>query len=494
MLRSFVARGAIALPLFWAACVGSRQAHLDAHGVALGGVPVKATASPRQTSDATAGVANGSTLVADHALESRLRRELQGKLANGGAAALEVIESGVELESRLRFALSRILLGRAAEAATALGDLTNETPGCALAWYLLGQVRASEGNASAAASSLRRARELQRQHGLAPHPLLGFSLGRALLQTDEMDEGVRLLREELVAGGQRVAAAELLAEFESKTGDFESALAALDAVLDEVPDEPDLVIAKAGIFADQLRHDEAMALLDRQGHRVSSATLAQTRAVLHRQHGDLTAAVAMLTEAIDKHAVDATMAPALSELQAMRTEIDSERVRRARSSLRVREILGRLRYARQPVERVEAVRMLCKGGTNEVVQATVRWALLDAEDVVRIAAIQAGLPRCDNAVELVSSGLQDRAPLVRSASAAAALRQPPRGVYPLLVTAIERETDPAAFRSLHRALCTVSGRDLDLPFDGERNEAIRQRLAEAWRGEFSRAAKESSGS
>jgi hypothetical protein len=117
----------------------------------------------------------------------------------------------------------------------------------------------------------------------------------------------------------------------------------------------------------------------------------------------------------------------------------------------------------------------------------------DSHEAVRIAALQFGLWRHDHPAEVVAAGLQDAAPAVRSAAAAAASKQPGRGSFAVLVVAIEREADPDAFRNLHRALVAVSGCDLALPFDGERTALIRDKIAREWRAELERGSKGSSG-
>ena len=501
MLRTIVARCVVALPVVSAACAGSRQARLDAHGLALGSVPgVRVGTEPREaaaTRAVEASVKPLDTVVADYALETRLRRELADKQQVGGAAALEVIEPGTSTESRLRFALSRMLLARGPEATAALNALTSDAPNCALAWLWLGQVRSAAGDAAAAVTCLRRSLVVEREVGRTSHPALRFELARNLLQTEELDEGLRLLREEIAGGSRRVAAAELVAQVEGESGEFESALAALDAVLDEVPDEPTLVVVKAVLLGDQLRFDEAANLLQQRGQRIDRATLVQQRALLQRQRGDVQGALALLTEAIDQ----ASAAPSdttSATVQAVRAELEADRQARTRRDVRVREILGRVRFARQPIERVDAVRLLCKNAPAAV-QAAVRWGLRDPNEAVRIAAITSGLPHCDNAIDLLQTGLQDKASLVRAAAATAASTRPPsraasRPLLALLVDSIAQEAEPDAFRAMHRALIALSGRDLAMPFDGERTPAVRARLAQEWRQELERSAKESAGS
>jgi hypothetical protein len=123
----------------------------------------------------------------------------------------------------------------------------------------------------------------------------------------------------------------------------------------------------------------------------------------------------------------------------------------------------------------------------------IRWGLRDPHEAVRIAAVQFGMPRATAPPDLMAAGLADPASGVRAAAAAAAARHGPRGAFAMLVAALGREADPDAFRSMHRALSAVSGRDLTLPFDGERNASTRAELVRQWQSELERAGSGTSG-
>jgi len=477
--------------LLLAACAGGSRPHLDAHGIALAGEVGTDGQNGRipRVVDASAVLARNAMAGDAQALEQRLRREVD-RLAAGGSAALEMIEPGTSVESRLRFALSRQELGRDAEATKALVALTGEVPGCALAWLLLGEVRAESGDAKAAVACLRQARQVEREQGAKPHPNLNYELGRALLQTEEDEEGIRLLREELAAGSNRVAAAELLAGVFGEVGDFEQALACLDAVLDDVPDSPPLLIAKADLLADMLRFAEARALLEKAKPQLTPATWLFRRAVFLQKQGDQRAALASLDVLQQQHGGEPQVQAAMDNVHSLRTEVQADVTAGARTRRSERELLGILRFAEQPMERVDAAALLCAKARAAVVPAAMRWALRDRHEAVRIAAIQNGIARCENPVALVETGLEDGAASVRAATAVVAARLPARSVFGVLVGAVERETDPDAFRTLHRALGLVSGRDVDMPFGGERDGETRRKVAGEWRSTLAQVEKD----
>jgi predicted Zn-dependent protease len=477
------------LLLLLPACASPGARTLDVHGLGLSTPHAAPAVEPATGAPSGAASVTEGALV-DHRLEDRIRRELAEQAAAGGDAVLEMLEPGTSVESRLRFALSRRFLRRDQEAADALASLSRAAPDCALAHVLLGQCRLGAGDAAMAVESFRRAQALHAEQKLPAHPALSFGLACALLGTEDADEGMRLMREELAAGTYRRRAAELLATMNAEAGEFEEALAVLDAVLDNEPKEPALVIAKAEVLGDQLRHAEGVALLDLHGDRVNPVVRLHRRALLMRRSGDLTEAAKLLDELLAKHAEDASVKASLSELQATRAEVENERRRGGVSRRTGRELLGFLRYAPQATQRVNAVRALCEVGRPRTLQHAVRWALRDPDDTVRAVAVQAGVSRCENAAEFVATALQDRSANVRSSAAASAVGLGKSVVLPRLVAALEREADAYAFRSLHKALAAVAGDEVSMPFDAEQTAEGRARVAAEWRAVLDRQEKQ----
>lgn len=238
-----------------------------------------------------------------------------------------MIEPGMLVESRLRFALSRRFLRRDQEATDALVALCRTAPDCALAHVLLVESRLEAGDSVLAAESFRRAQALQTAQNLSAHPALSFGLACALLGTEDAEEGMRLMREELAAGTYRRRAAELLATMNAEAGEFEEALAVLDAVLDTEPKEPALVIAKAEVLGDQMRHAEAVALLDLHGDRINPVIRLHRRALLMAARRQPAGGGQALGRA-DDHARCGRLREGLAVgLQSTRAEVENERRR-----------------------------------------------------------------------------------------------------------------------------------------------------------------------
>lgn len=481
--------GYAAVLLLLPACASPGARTLDVHGLGLS-APHAAPAVEPAPGTASGSAPTADSLLVDHRLEDRIRRELAEQAAAGGDSVLEMIEPGTSVESRLRFALSRRFLRRDREAADALLALCRTAPDCALAHVLLGQSRLEAGDSVLAVDSFRRAQALQTAQNLSAHPALSFGLACALLGTEDAEEGMRLMREELAAGTYRRRAAELLATMNAEAGEFEEALAVLDAVLDTEPKEPALVIAKAEVLGDQMRHAEAVALLDLHGDRINPVIRLHRRALLMRRGGNLQEAAKLLDELMTKHAADASVKASLSELQSTRAEVENERRRGGVSRRTARELLGFLRYAPQATQRVNAVRALCEVGRPRAVQHAVRWALRDPDDTVRAVAVQAGVARCENAADLVATALEDRSANVRSSAAASAVNLGKSAVLPRLVTALEREADAYAFRSLHKALAALAGDEVSMPFEAEQTAEGRARVASEWRAVVDRQEKQ----
>lgn len=467
------------LSVLAAACAGGPARRMETSGVALSGVPTR-TATDASSRRPTIELSAASL---DHGFERRLRAELSEQLLAAGRPSLELIEPGTTVESRLRFAMSRLLLDRLAEAETALAVLVRDVPDCALAHVLLGQLRRRQGNGVGAVEALRRAKAIEQERRLVPHPDLGIELALSTMLAGEGDEGMRLLRDELAGGVNRVRAAETLARIGADAGEFEEALAALDAVLDDEPDQPGLVVAKVDVLVDQLRFDEAGAVIDQGGGRLSAAERMNLRALVAWRRGDLAGAVALARDALASLAGTPEEHGALGvELRRRMSILEADASRGGRQNATYRELLGRLRYSEREVDRVTALRLLCERGSTLAARAAVHWAMADTSVSVRAMVFRGSLARVPGQDELLAGGLADSEPAVRSAAAGAVMALPTQA--PALVDALARESDPDTFLTMHRVLRGLSNATEFLPFGGEKDPATRARIAERWRSEL----------
>lgn len=467
------------MSLLTAACAGGPARRVETSGVPLTGLPVGVpadAASRRAPSDA-------SPSGLDHRFERRLRDELSEQLATAGRPALELIEPGTGVDSRLRFAMSRTLLDRLPEAEVALAALVRDVPDCGLGFVLLGQLRRRQGNGTGAVEALLRAQAIERQRQVAPHPDLGIELAMSTLLAGEGDEGMRLLRAELAGGANRARAAETLARIAADAGEFEEALAALDAVLDDQPDLPVLVVAKVDVLVDQLRFDDAAALVDQAGGSLSPAERMHLRGLVAWRRGDLQAAVSLAREAIAALAGTPEDRGSIGvELRRRLMVFEADLAKGGRQNATYRELLGRVRYSPREGERVAALRLLCERGSTLAAGAAVRWAIADSAVTLRAMVFRLNLARVPGRDEALLAGLRDPETAVRSAAAGAVLASPSHA--PALADALSRESDPEAFLTMHRVLRELSGLGEFLPFGGERDPASRAAAAERWRREL----------
>lgn len=472
------------LSLMTAACAGGPARRVETSGVPLEGISVGIPADAsirRPPSDA-------SPSGLDHRFQRRLRDELSEQLATAGRPALELIEPGTAVDSRLRFAMSRLLLDRLPEAEVALAALVRDVPDCALGFVLLGQLRRRQGNGTGAVEALLRAQAIERQRQVAPHPDLGIELAMSTLLAGDGDEGMRLLRAELASGANRARAAETLARIAAEAGEFEDALAALDAVLDDQPDLPVLVVAKVDVLVDQLRFDDAAALVDQAGGRLSAAERMHLRALVAWRRGELQAAVNLAREAIAALAGTPEERGSLGvELRRRLTVFETDLAHGGRRNATYRELLGRVRYSPREGERVAALRLLCERGSTLAegalaAGAAVRWAMADSAVTLRAMVFRLNLARVPGRDEALAAGLRDPESTVRAAAAGAVLAWPAHA--PALVEALSREGDPEAFLTMHRVLRELSGLGEFLPFGGERDPSSRADAAERWRREL----------
>ena len=467
------------LALITAACAGGPARRAETSGVPLKGISVgvPTDASLRRPPS------GASPTDLDHRFERRLRDELSEQLGSAGRPALELIEPGTAVDSRLRFAMSRLLLDRLPEAEVALAALVRDVPDCALGFVLLGQLRRRQGNGTGAVEALLRAGAIERQRQVAPHPDLGIELAMSTLLAGEGDEGMRLLRAELASGANRARAAETLARIAADAGEFEEALAALDAVLDDQPDLPVLVVAKVDVLVDQLRFDDAAALVDHAGGRLSAAERMHLRGLIAWRRGDLQGAVSLAREAIAALAGTPEERGSVGvELRRRLTVFEADLANGGRRNATYRELLGIVRYSPREGERVAALRLLCERGSTLAAGAAVRWAMADSAVTLRAMVFRLNLARVPGRDEALVAGLRDPETAVRSAAAGAVLAWPEHA--PALVDALSREDDPEAFLTMHRVLREVSGVGEFLPFGGEREPTSRADAAERWRREL----------
>ncbi len=471
------------LSVLAAACAGGPARRVETSGVPLAGTaaPTATGAATRRTAaDAPMG-ATAATL--DHGFERRLRVELGEQLAAAGRPALELIDAGTSVESRLRFAVSRILLDRFQEAEIALTAVVRDVPDCALASFMLGQLRRRQGNGGGAVEALQRARAMEVERHLTPHPDLGIELALSTLLAGDSDEGLRLLRAELAGGANRVRAAETLARIAADGGEFEDALAAVDAVLDDEPDQPALAVAKVDVLVDQLRFDEAMAAIDRHGGRLAPAERMHLRALVAWRRGDLTGAAAQARDAVASLAGTPEEQSELGvELRRRVSALEADVAKGGRQNATYRELLGRLRYSEREVDRVTSLRLLCERGSALAARAAVHWAMADTSVTVRAMVFRVSLARVPDHEQLIARGLSDPDVAVRSAAAGAVTSVPAQ--RPALVEALAREADAETYLTMHRVLRRMTDTIEFLPYGGEKDAATRARIAERWRQEL----------
>jgi hypothetical protein len=465
----------LAAAIAFSACAGERHARLDTHGLSL---EAPAAAAHAPAAAASRGESAEATSLRGYQLHESLMAELSAREQSLGAAGLETVEPSDATVAKLRFCLSRVMLGRIREVEVALAGILDREQDNVLALRLAADARLQAGDAARAADLYREALAAEEAQGLAPYPDLRYLLGVSCLQSGDAPAGERLLREELARGPNAVRAAGVLVSALQRQGDLEGALAVADAALQREPGQLELTCIRAGLLADMQRPQEALGVLDAAAAAAPHPMLARQRARLLRQSNDIRRAIAALDDVMSQQANH----PWVQQWQGeLRKEVEFWRgeLQRGARVASLTELFGLLRFSPRLDVRVQALTDLRRNGTPDVVAAAAEWGLRDPEPTVRAAV--AGTIAGAAAQPLVATALKDDSPIVRGAAARAATHLPKGVGVGLLVDAISREDEPYAFKVMHRELCTATGKDASLPLDGEKAPEVRAAVSRHWR-------------
>jgi tetratricopeptide (TPR) repeat protein len=302
-----------------------------------------------------------------------------------------------------------------------------------------------------------------------------------LLQAGQEERGLSDLRRELAEGERSLEAALALASYLASRGRVAEALAAVEAGLLRHDKNPELSLARAELLRDLGQRDEAArALRDRLesggSHPLLWFELAELEWLLG--HGEeARAALARMRQDHSGHEWVEQQAAVIEKLE-LEMETNAYPV-----SITARDLLGDLRGAPQAMIRFQALRMLASDD-DALRRRAVNLALGDRDPALRVEALRLGDWTLAQAEMLSRRALTDEAPSVRAAALPLARRIDPRIAGPMVLEALDRETNPDNFRLMHGALREISGTRLSLPpgaaEDPEARAAVVSRWREVW--------------
>jgi hypothetical protein len=297
------------------------------------------------------------------------------------------------------------------------------------------------------------------------------------------------LRAELATGAQPAAAALELAGVLCRQERPDEALPVLDAAIARA-DEPALHVARAGVLRDLgQRHasvTELRGLRSLVGVGGMHPGLLFELGELEWMEGDRAAATATVGDLQREHALHPWLRAHGASVTALADELRGEPGPRR---LRLRDLLGNLRGCPDVRERLRALDTLVELG-GEAAWKAITVGLLADEPLVRARAVQrfdTALPGASGVTvaDVCREAIADSAPIVRAAAAGRLAVAGPAAV-PVLLQALEQETDPDAFAATHAALLALSGDGPELPATAPADEPTRRAVAASWRSRWGR--------
>lgn len=223
---------------------------------------------------------------------------------------------------------------------------------------------------------------------------------------------------------------------------------------------------RAELLRDCGRRHEALAAwqrfvqlygLDRLGSRV-----VHELATLQRLEGQRDEAAATLQALLARQGQDAYVGLRADEL---RRQLASIRSGQPITHLSSRDLLGNLRGAPDPAERLRALRLLLDAGEQPAAagaalsERAVVVALGDVDGAVRALAVASWSGDRADVPEFCAVAFADPFAAVRIAAIQPARRLSDAAARELLLAALAKESEPVVFAALHESLCSLLGVD-----------------------------------
>ncbi len=288
--------------------------------------------------------------------------------------------------------------------------------------------------------------------------------------------------------GSKDAVEELL-DMVAVLADGEAHVDALRAI-DASPYALDLgvAMARADLLRDMGRRHEALAVMRGVRESLGAAAIAPQVlfefAELERLEGDRAAARRTLASIRELHGEAAWTRANDSRLALVDGQLAAGEPVRAMAA---RDLLGNLRGAPQPAERLAALRALLDGAYGDADRAlavrerAITIALGDDSEPVRLAGVEAWTYDAAIGRDFVALALCDASPRVRRAAVVHAANLPTAAASALLLARMSQEADVEVFLALHDGLRAAAGGGAAItPLDAA-TAAGRAAVVDRWR-------------
>ena len=292
--------------------------------------------------------------------------------------------------------------------------------------------------------------------------------------------GERAVREELARGADPEEAALQLAVGLAARERYHDALAAVEAALERRPSDGRLLVARAGLLRDLgMRAEAARVLAGLRAEHGAGAMhpgILLELAELQWLEGEPAAALATIVEMQQVHGSDPWVAGREDAIATLEAEVRAEPRPR---TVKLRDVLGNLRGAPEPAERIAALRRLLEVG-GEVAVRAVATGVVDEDPAVRQLALERAELEPEALLELGAAMLLDPARTVRATAAARLGASGQPGATGPLLGALGVEEDEATFAALVRGLLALYPNGPALDPAGYGSAARRMETAAAW--------------
>lgn len=242
----------------------------------------------------------------------------------------------------------------------------------------------------------------------------------------------------------------------------QEALRALDA--SALAQDLDVAMARADLLRDLGRRHEALAAMRRVRDRLGAAAVDPQAlfeiAELERLEGERAAARRTIAAIRELHGDAAWTRANSARLARVDGQLAAAEPVRAMSA---RDLLGNLRGAPEPSDRLAALRSLLDGAYADAAEAAavreraVAIAVGDAAEPVRLAGVAAWTFDAAVGRDFVSLALVDASPRVRRAAVVHAGKLPAAAAAALLFARLCQEDDVDVFLALHDGLRAAAG-------------------------------------
>lgn len=249
-----------------------------------------------------------------------------------------------------------------------------------------------------------------------------------------------------------------------------------------------VAMARADLLRDLGRRHDALAAMrgvrDRLGAAAIDPRVLFEIAELERLEGERASARRTIAAIRELHGDAAWTRANGARLAVVDGQLAAGEPVRAMSA---RDLLGNLRGAPEPVERLAALRSLLDGASADTVEAAsvreraVTIALGDDAEPVRLAGVEAWTFDAAIGRDFVALALCDASPRVRRAAVAHAGHLPPAAAAALLFARMNQEEDVEVFLALHDGLRAAAGGGAAItPLDAA-TAAGRAAVVDRWR-------------